>query len=211
VGLADELLAAGPDAPTLCAGWITRDLAAHLVTRERRPDAGPGILLQPFAGWTDRVRNRYRDRYSYPELIDMIRQPVRWSPLRIPALDELTNVAEFFIHREDVRRAEPGWQPRQLDDGLAGTLWRPVPGLARRWLRRIPAEVTVTAPGFGTFTSGHHPRRTGDGTGRAAVTVTGEPAELILFFFGRRQVARVEITGPDAVVARMRGRPREAG
>jgi uncharacterized protein (TIGR03083 family) len=29
----------GPDAPTLCAGWTTRDLAAHLVIRERRADA----------------------------------------------------------------------------------------------------------------------------------------------------------------------------
>ena len=39
---ADELLAVGPDAPTLCTGWAARDLAAHVVLRDRRPDAMPG-------------------------------------------------------------------------------------------------------------------------------------------------------------------------
>ena len=34
----------GPDVPTLCEGWTARDLAAHLVVRERRPDAALGIL-----------------------------------------------------------------------------------------------------------------------------------------------------------------------
>ena len=29
----------GPDAPTLCEGWTTGDLAAHLVLREHRPAA----------------------------------------------------------------------------------------------------------------------------------------------------------------------------
>ncbi|MFM7872077.1 MAG: maleylpyruvate isomerase N-terminal domain-containing protein, partial [Actinomycetota bacterium] len=36
----------GPDAPTLCAGWTTRDLAAHIAVRERRPDAAAGILIE---------------------------------------------------------------------------------------------------------------------------------------------------------------------
>ena len=42
----------GPDAPTLCEGWTTRDLAAHLVIREYRVDAAPGILIPLFAGHT---------------------------------------------------------------------------------------------------------------------------------------------------------------
>jgi hypothetical protein len=32
--LCDLLLELGPDAPTLCEGWTTADLAAHLVLRE---------------------------------------------------------------------------------------------------------------------------------------------------------------------------------
>jgi len=48
--LVETLLGAGPDAPTLCEGWRTRDLAAHLVIREHRLDAAPGILIPLFAG-----------------------------------------------------------------------------------------------------------------------------------------------------------------
>ena len=47
----------GPDAPTLCPPWRTRDLAAHLVLRERRPDAAPGIWLRAAAGRTRRVQD----------------------------------------------------------------------------------------------------------------------------------------------------------
>ena len=35
--LAALLHETGPDGPTLCEGWQTRDLVAHLVLRERRP------------------------------------------------------------------------------------------------------------------------------------------------------------------------------
>ncbi|MGD0448569.1 MAG: maleylpyruvate isomerase family mycothiol-dependent enzyme [Candidatus Dormibacteria bacterium] len=35
--LCDLLIQVGPDAPTLCEGWTTSDLAAHLVLRERFP------------------------------------------------------------------------------------------------------------------------------------------------------------------------------
>lgn len=35
----------GPQAPTLCEGWNTTDLAAHLVVRERRLDATAGIAF----------------------------------------------------------------------------------------------------------------------------------------------------------------------
>src|SRR5262249_33102419 len=45
----------GPGAPTLCEGWRTGDLAAHLVMRERRPDAAAGLLGGPLAGHTRRV------------------------------------------------------------------------------------------------------------------------------------------------------------
>ena len=43
--LCDLFVARGPDAPTLCEGWTTADLAAHLVVRERNPLAGPGIVF----------------------------------------------------------------------------------------------------------------------------------------------------------------------
>ncbi|HEY0698515.1 MAG TPA: TIGR03085 family protein, partial [Micromonospora sp.] len=56
LALADLMLALGPDAPTLNEGWDTRDLAAHLIVRERRPDAAAGILLRPLGAHAERVR-----------------------------------------------------------------------------------------------------------------------------------------------------------
>jgi uncharacterized protein (TIGR03085 family) len=196
-GLADELLAVGADAPTLCTGWQARDLAAHLVTRERRADAAPGAVVAALAGWTDRVRNGYRDAHPYPELVEMFRHPPVWTPMRIAALDEMANVVEYFVHREDVRRARPGWQPRRIDEGLSRYLWQRVPTMARLWHRRRPGSLTVHAPGFGTYRHG---------TAEPALTLTGEPGELILFLFGRRPVARVELTGPEDIIAKLRGR-----
>src|ERR1700751_191885 len=54
--LVEILRAVGPDAPTLCEGWTTRDLVAHLVVRERRPDPLPGLVFGPRASYTVRVQ-----------------------------------------------------------------------------------------------------------------------------------------------------------
>ena len=48
--LADALTAAGPHRPTLCDGWTTTELAAHLVTRERRPDVTVSVMLPGLSG-----------------------------------------------------------------------------------------------------------------------------------------------------------------
>ena len=63
----------GPDAPTLCDPWRTRDLAAHLVLRERRLDAAAGILVKPLAGHTQRVQDAYAAK-PWDELVDLVRQ-----------------------------------------------------------------------------------------------------------------------------------------
>ena len=75
----------GPDAPTLCEGWNTGDLAAHLVLREHRPDAAGGVLGGPLAGYTARVQNRIRARTSFPDLVRAIRSgPPRLSVMAHP-------------------------------------------------------------------------------------------------------------------------------
>ena len=195
--LADTLLEVGPDAPTLCTGWTAADLAAHVVIRERRPDASGGILLKPLAGWTEHVQRRYRDSHAYPELVAMVRQPPWWSLLELPGLDEATNLLEFFVHHEDVRRAQPEWPPRELEPELAQGLWKRVSGMAKLRLRRFPAKVAVVAPGVGQVTAG------GD-DGGPAVALRGEPGELTRLFFGRQGAARVELDGPDDLVAKLR-------
>jgi uncharacterized protein (TIGR03085 family) len=194
-GLADDLISVDPQAPTLCEGWTARDLAAHVVTRDRRGDAAPGIMIKALAGWTEHVRRRYRDGHTYPELVRMVRHEPWWSPMRIPVLDELTNLVELFVHREDVRRAQPGWQPRSLDRGLERALWQRVPILAKLRLRRVPARVTVSAPGFGSVRTG---------AGGPAAEIRGAPGELTLYFFGRLDAAQIAITGPEDLVTELR-------
>ena len=140
LALCATLEKAGPDAPTLCAGWTTRDLAAHLVLRERRPDAAAGIPGGPLAGHTAKVQRRLAAT-PYPALLATIRSgPPRLSPFAIPALDELANTVEFFVHNEDVRRAAPDWAPREISPGLSGALWDRL-RMARFTLRKAPVGV----------------------------------------------------------------------
>ena len=113
--LVDTLRIVGPDAPTLCAGWTTRDLAAHLVVRERRLDATPGITIPFLAGYTAKVQNQTARSTSWDDLVEMVASgPPVYSPFKL--LDSVANLGEMFIHHEDVRRAVDGWQPRVLDD-----------------------------------------------------------------------------------------------
>src|SRR5690349_15816024 len=111
--LITELLTeSGPDAPTLCTGWTTRDLAAHLVVRERGGVAAGGILLKSLAPKLEQAQAEYAAR-DFTELIDLIRTgPPKRSFFGIPGADEAANTIEYFVHSEDIRRARPGWEPR---------------------------------------------------------------------------------------------------
>jgi uncharacterized protein (TIGR03085 family) len=179
----------GPEAPTLCEGWTTLDLAAHLVVRERRPDSGPGLVWAPLAGYTDRIRRTVRDRMSWTELIDAVRHG---PPALLKPLDPAMNTVEFFIHVEDVRRAQPAWQPRPLPPTLADALWKRVgPG---GMAKKVDATIEVTSPG-------REPKRGGSGP---VLVVAGDPGELTLFGAGRQPAARVEITGDADLAERLR-------
>ncbi|MGC4805828.1 TIGR03085 family metal-binding protein [Micromonospora sp. DT233] len=192
--LADLMLELGPDAPTVNEGWSVRDLAAHLVVRERRPDAAGGILLPPLRGYAERVRRRVAAQ-PFAELVGQVRRPPVWSPVSNPLADELTNTMEFYIHHEDVRRAQAGWQPRDLPAGLNTLLWRRASVLGRLALRRFPADLLVQAPGYGELSAGR---------GGERIRVVAAPGELVLFLTGRQRVARVQVDGPAAVAQRLR-------
>ncbi|MFY9917251.1 MAG: TIGR03085 family metal-binding protein [Mycobacterium sp.] len=191
--LVDTMRDVGPDAPTLCGDWTVRDLAAHLVLRERRPDAAPGILIPALAGYTARKQQRITDTTGWPELLDMVASgPPLYSPFKL--LDPLVNTTEMFIHHEDVRRAAPGWQPRSLDGDLVSALRRQVRFAVRLSLGRAPATVTL---------------KDSDGTTLASVgkgpqcTITGAAPELLLFLFGRDAV-QIEFAGDDDTVEQVR-------
>ena len=122
--LADLLDQLGPDEPTLCGDWTTRDLAAHLIVRERRPDALPGVAIKAFAGRTESVQDSYAER-DYAELVQLVRSgPGRLSLFSLPGADKFLNTTEYVVHHEDVRRAQAGWQPRALPRRVQDTIWK---------------------------------------------------------------------------------------
>jgi uncharacterized protein (TIGR03085 family) len=196
--LCDLLARLGPSQPTLCTGWQTADLAAHLVLRERRPDAGAGVMGGPLAGYTRRVQDRLLARTPFARLVEMIRTgPPRMSMFALPGMDERVNVVEYFVHHEDIRRAQSAWQPRDISADLADDLWRRL-RLARLLLRGAPVGIELVRAD-----ASERPGRVRI-TARArtpVVTVTGDPAELTLWTMGRTSAARVRLDGSDADVA----------
>ena len=188
LALAELLAGLGPDQPTLCTGWTTGDLAAHLVARERRPDGSAGIVVPALAAYAERVR-RAQLAKPFESTLAELRTPPWWSPLSNPLVEHLTNTGEFFIHHEDVRRARDGWEPRPMAAEDAALLWRQTRVRARLALRGLHRPVRVRADGFGEVAIG--------GPGEPTV-LSGPPGELALFLSGRQAVARVEIAGPAA-------------
>jgi uncharacterized protein (TIGR03085 family) len=194
--LVETVRSVGPEAPTLCEGWNTRDLAAHLVIREYRLDAAPGILIPFFAGHTAKVQDSVARQTAWNDLLDKVASgPPVYSPLKL--LDPVANVAEMFIHHEDVRRAQPGWEPRVLEPALAAMLRRTLPLMGRLTLAKVPGRLVLRTPeGKTVLTAGRGP----------AVTVTGAPEELLLFSVGRQ--ARVEFDGDASAVQAVRDAPK---
>jgi uncharacterized protein (TIGR03085 family) len=195
----------GPGAPTLCEGWTTGDLAAHLVLREHRPDAAAGVTGGPLAGYTARVQQRIRQRVPFPDLVRMIRSgPPRLSVMALPGMDERVNAVEFFVHHEDVRRAADGWEPRTLRSGESDMLWGRL-RLARFMLRKAPVGVELARDDVGQVTddAGGVSYRITAKNATPAVTVIGSPAELTLWVMGRRAAARVRMDGIQAAVNKL--------
>ncbi len=198
--LADLFARLGPDQPTLCEGWQTRDLLIHLIIRERRPDAAVGTAVKPLEGWTKKVAAGYADR-PWAELIEEYRTgPQKWNPLRWSKVDELANGGEMFIHHEDARRGQPDWMPRTFGEDTTQTLIGMIDSpLSRLAVRKSPVGVLAEVPGG---------RSIALKSGEPAVTISGEPGEILLWLSGR-SACRVELKGEpqavDALTALRRG------
>jgi uncharacterized protein (TIGR03085 family) len=191
--LVETMRTVGPDAPTLCGDWTTRDLAAHLVVRERRLDATAGVAVPILAGYTAKVQRQVTQSTDWDELLDKVASgPPLYSPFKI--LDPVANMGEMYIHHEDVRRAQTSWEPRPLDDATVRALGRGLPIMARLTLAKAPARVTLRTPqGKDFVTLGRGPE----------LTVTGELQEHLLFISGRDAV-RLTFDGDPALVESVR-------
>ncbi|GAA2035483.1 TIGR03085 family metal-binding protein [Pseudokineococcus marinus] len=197
--LVEELGRCGPDAPTLCAGWTARDLAAHLVVRERRPDAALGIVVTPLAGHGERVRAAVAAR-PFDVLLDLVASgPPRLSPFALPGVETAVNTGEHFVHAEDVRRAgDAPAEPRALPAAVRRALWGGLRGRARLLYRRSPVGVVLETP-EGRVVA----RRAPEGAG--TVVLRGDVGEVLLHSFGREAVARVEVEGSPEDVRALAG------
>ncbi|WP_416978510.1 TIGR03085 family metal-binding protein [Streptomyces sp. T028] len=192
--LADLLETAGPGAPTLCEGWETQDLAAHVVVRERRPDAAGGILIKQLAPRLDKVMAEFAAK-PYEELIQLIRTgPPRFSPFQLKQIDEASNTIEFYVHTEDVRRAQPEWTTRELDPVFQDALWSRMERTARLMGRGAPTGLVLRRADGRTVVAQR---------GAPVVTVTGEPSELLLFLCGRQSAAKVELAGDEDAIEKL--------
>jgi uncharacterized protein (TIGR03085 family) len=187
--LCDTLDKYGADAPTLCEGWLTLDLAAHLVAREARSDAALGLVVPPLAKHLQNVMDKYKTK-GYDALVAMLRTGPPWMHRNGPLAT--ANVNENFVHHEDVRRAS-GETPRVIDDEMDAILWRML-GFGARMSKKAVAGAALTL-------------RTPDGRERVvsthggAVTMTGAPGELTLYMSGRKEAADVAVDGDPVGVA----------
>jgi uncharacterized protein (TIGR03085 family) len=195
--LCDTLLRVGPDAPTLCDPWRARDLAAHLVVRERRPDLAAGLVVPALAGRLERAQAEMATG-DWEALVRTVRTgPPRWSPTRIDALDGLVNTVEMIVHHEDVLRGDGAVGPRrEVPDRTARAAFAALRKSAGMLFRRSPVGVRLVAPGRDPVVAGPSGR---------VVTVSGEPVELLLVGYGRLRVAQVELDGSPEDVEALRG------
>lgn len=192
--LCDDLERLGPDAPTLCEGWLTRDLAAHLVIRDSRPGLFAGAFVPFLSGRLDHEMHRLADG-DYPALVKQVRGgPPVWNLAAQPLLDDLTNLIEFFVHHEDVRRAQPEWTVRHLDEDLEAALWTALRRFARLAFRKAPTGIVLVAEG-----RGRHAAKLPDDHG--TVVVRGAAPELVLFANRRGRAADVTFSGDAEDVA----------
>ena len=196
--LCDTALALGPDAPTLSGDWTARDLIAHLLVRENSV-AAAGITVPALSGLTERAMARAAEA-PYAEMVERLRDP-GLTPYRLPGAERLFNTLEYFVHHEDLRRAQPGWAPRSLPAEDEDELWKLLKGSARLSTRKAGVPIVVRRT--------DRPDRPGQAAtirrGDDPVVVTGRPGELVLFFFGRDQLHEVTVEGPPEAVARLRG------
>ena len=157
--------------------------------------AGPCLALPgAFGRFAERRRADLAAGKDFAWLVERIRSGPPIGFFRIGWVRSLPNLNEFFVHHEDLRRAN-GLGPRTLAPELDLALWRNVRRSGRYLTRRLRGVgLDVEWPG------GHEQEQVRPGEPRARLS--GPPGELLLYVFGRQPVAQVELSGsPEAVEA----------
>jgi uncharacterized protein (TIGR03085 family) len=189
--LLDEL---GPDAPTLLNPWTTHDLAGHLVLREHDLLAAPGLVVGGAWGRHAERRRLAWKKAGFSDLVVTIRSGPPPGFFRIGWVRRFPNLNEFYVHHEDVRRAN-GFGPRRNSPTEDAALFRNVARAAWLLSRRLRgAGLDLVWAGTDKVIKAKR--------GQPTARLCGLPGELLLFLFGRRDAADVEITAsPEAFEA----------
>lgn len=191
--LCDTMERVGPDAPTLCHPWRVRELAAHLVIRETRPDLALGMFVGPLRGRMERSLLS-KAAGDFPTLLEALRSgPPKWTPAALSPVDQALNTMEFFIHHEDVLRAQPDWKPRVLMPGQELAIWSGLTTMAFLLYRRADVGIILETPMLL-----RHAVRGPSAAG--TVVVKGAVGDLALFSYGRKSAARVAFEGSPAAI-----------
>lgn len=193
--LCDLALTLDPQSPTLCGDWDVAMLLAHLIVRERRPLSSSGIMISALAEITERAMRKEAAK-GVPAMVALLRK----RPLTIyslPGVEKYTQTLEYFVHLEDIRRGQPGWEPRDLPAEDVDELWDLISKSGVYLGRGLPVPATLARndePGTSAaFKKGPDP-----------VTVTGPVSELVLWVFGRSAVRDITYDGPEAAVAELK-------
>lgn len=190
----------GPDAPTLCEGWNTRDLLAHMLLRERRPDASAGLVVPFLRHHLEQVTESFKAQ-PWNTMVKTFRDgPPLLSVSAIPVVGDKFNLAEFFIHHEDIRRAQSEWAPRESTPELDDALWNPLKVMGRWLFRMSPIGVTLRCAGRNDIVAKR---------GEPNVILVGLPGEIAIHAFGRPlDKVRVVVQGDAADVDAFESSPR---
>ena len=195
--LCNAALEAGEQAPTLCGRWTVKDLVIHLLVRERDPLGAPGILVPQLERLTDRSARRLASQ-DFTSLVERVRNgPPKWSPISLPALDRAVNTLEYFVHHEDIRRAQPEWEPRELTEREKKVLWKAIAVAGKGLVRPIGVPVEIR------WASDERESSAVLSKGDEPVVVTGTPAEITMMLFGREQHVGLTFDGPESSVKKL--------
>ena len=193
--LAKLLLDLGPDAPTLCEGWATKDLAAHLWIRENRVDAAGGMFISKLEPRLEQLTNETLER-DYEEVVN---QWASGPPRVIKLIDSQMNTTEHFIHHEDVRRANGRTDPQPLSQVAEKQLFSSLKMLAPMLLKKSSSPVVLFPRGFDRIVAAD--KKGVARNGSDVVRVSRDVGELVLWAYGR-DVVNLTIAGDESKITR---------
>jgi len=202
--LVAALYAAGPNEPTLVEHWQTQHLAAAVYLRENPhhvTSRGSADSQATLNSVIEQLGNESSSRKAFYNLVRRIADgpeeppaPARksWlSRLRsavTPRRQETESLLlHFFVHTEDIRRAQTRWAPRKLTDDYADALFEQLREHARKYYANAKTGYVLIR------TNGE---RIVAKRGTAQTFVTGPAGELVLHALGRPDHALVLIDRP---------------